>query len=330
MKRLALPVLLVPAVLLVALVPAAQAVRRGPCVPGTKGPKCRVWTGKVMAVADGDTVNARIWENGHWSERRDIRLLSLQAMELTDYSRAHGRKGECHAVAAAERLEFLLQGRRVKHRKIRIAAFRASSRTAGRRGRLRRGIAYKSGGHWHDVGAVLMREGHALWDPNGKEWAWNRRYAKLAGRAARDGRGIWDTDSCGAGPRASTPIALGVNWDARHSDGSNVNGEWVRIWNGDPVQPLSLHRWWVRDSALRRYRLPATAVVPPRRSIRVHVGQGNDTATELFWGLSEPIFENLKRGRRAIGDGAYLFDPQGDMRAWQIYPCHAGCAGPVL
>ncbi len=255
--RLALPLLLALAALGSFAVPA-DAVRRGSCIPGKKRPKCLVWTGKVMAVADGDTVNVRVWEGGHWSVRKDIRLLALQAMELTDYSRKHGRKGECHSVAAAERLEFLLQGRRVKRRKIRIASFRASSRTAGRRGRLRRGIAFKSGGHWHDVGAMLMKEGHALWDPNGKEWAWNRRYGKLAARAASQRVGLWDTDYCGSGPREGAPLGVGVRWDAPHNDGRHVNGEWVRIRNHDPVNPLSLHRWWVRDSALRRFRLPST------------------------------------------------------------------------
>ena len=328
-RHLALPLLLAVAAFVGPFAGTADAVRRGSCIPGKKRPKCLVWTGKVMAVADGDTVNVRIWEGGHWSVRRDIRLLGLQAMELTDYSRKHGRrKGECHAVAAARRLEYLLQGPRVKRRKIRIASFRASSRTAGRRGRLRRGIAYKSGGHWHDVGATLMREGHALWDPNGKEWAWNRRYAKLVSRAALARRGIWDTDYCSSGPQEGAPLKLKVRWDAPHNDAFHVNGEWISIRNRDPVNPLSLHRWWVRDSALRRFRLPSTAVVPPGRAIRVRVGKGSDNARNFYWGQSDPVFENAKRGRRGIGDGAYLFDPQGDMRAWRMYPCRPGCGGP--
>ena len=92
--------------------PAAEA-RRGPCIPGIKRPTCYVWTGKVMQVADGDTVNVRIRQNGQWSERRDVRLTGVQAMELTSYSRVgRGRRGACHARAAAERLERLLKGPR--------------------------------------------------------------------------------------------------------------------------------------------------------------------------------------------------------------------------
>jgi hypothetical protein len=299
-------------------------------MPGFKTPKCRVWTAKAMAVADGDTVNVRIRQNGRWGPRQDVRLLGLQAMELTDYSRTHGRRGECHAVKAAQRLEFLLQGRRIKRRKIRLAAFSASSRTAGRRGRLRRGVAFRRAGRWHDVGAVLMREGHALWDPNGKEWAWNRRYGKLAARAARDGRHIWNTDACGHGPAASAALRVKVKWDAEGNDGQNVNGEWIRIRNRDAANAVSLAHWWVRDSAHRRFRFPAGTAVPAGGSIRVRVGNGTSDAATFFWGQLEPVFANIKRGRRGIGDGAYLFDPQGDMRAWRMYPCRPGCAGPGL
>ena len=30
-----------------------------------------------------------------------------------------------------------------------------------------------------------------------------------------------------------------------------------------------------------------------------------------------------------MGDGAYLFDPQGDLRASQIYPCLVACSDPL-
>ena len=60
----------------------------------------------------------------------------------------------------------------------------------------------------------------------------------------------------------------------------------------------------------------------------MRVGKGSNNALNFFWGQSEPVFENVKRGRRGVGDGAYLFDPQGDLRAWRMYPCRPGCGGP--
>jgi endonuclease YncB( thermonuclease family) len=316
------------------LAPAAEA-KRGPCIPGQKKPTCRIWKAKVFTVADGDTFNAKIWERGRWSTRKDIRLLGVQAMELSDYSRAHGRKGDCHAVEAAERLEFLLQGARVKRRIVRLAAFRKSSKTAGARGRLRRGVAYKQGGRWLDAGTTLITEGHGLWDPNRKEWAWNNRLSTLAAEAAHKGVGIWDTDACGAGPQDEVPLEVKVKWDASGRDGQNVNGEWVRIANNDPVNEMSLQGWTLRDAYLRfyefprKYEFPEGAVIPPGGSIQVHVGKGKDSPTDLFWGEPDPIFENVEGGARGVGDGGYLFDPQGDLRAYQQYPCRMMCHDPA-
>ena len=328
-RRLALPLLLVASTLLVGLPAPAADAARGPCLPGLKKPTCRIWTGKVLAVADGDTIHAKVRLRSGWSPRTKIRLLGLQAMELSDYSRARGRRGECHAVGAAERLEFLLQGRRVKRRKIRVAARHPGSTTQGPRRRLRRGVAFRQGGRWRDAGAVLVREGLAIWSPNRREWAWNRRYAKLAAQAALDGRRIWDTDACRPGPHQALPIQLKVKWDAAGTDPRNPNGEFVRITNLDPLNPLPLGRWWLRDSFLRRYTFRASTMVPAGGSIRLRVGKGRSDGSTIYWGKRDPVFENVIGGRRAIGDGAYLFDPHGDLRAWQVYPCRIGCADPL-
>ena len=329
--RRGLPLLLLACTLAVS---APAEAKLGPCIPGQKKPTCHIWKAKVFTTADGDTFNAKIREGGHWTARKNIRLLGVQAMELTDYSRAHGRKGKCHGVEAAERLEFLLQGPKVKRKIVRLAAFRKSSKTAGARGRLRRGVAYKQGGRWHDAATTLMREGLGLWDPNGQEWAWNNRLSKIAAKAARKGVGLWDPDSCGAGPSPKATFSMKVKWDADGRDGHNVNGEWVRIRNTS-ADTVSLRGWSMRDAYLRQYDFPNTfnfprgAVLGPGEALRVHVGKGGDNATDLFWGEPDPIFENVKGGKRGVGDGAYLFDPQGDLRAYAQYPCELGCGEPL-
>jgi hypothetical protein len=146
----------------------------------------------------------------------------------------------------------------------------------------------------------------------------------LSQLAARDGVRIWDTDACRRGPRQSSPLTVRIKWDANGSDGAHPNGEWIRIKNWDPVHAVGLRGWWVRDSALRRYRFGSGAVIPPNKSIRVRVGPGRNGRRTFHWGLSDPIFENAKR-RHGIGDGAYLFDRHGDLRAWRIYPCRVAC-----
>ena len=52
----------------------------------------------------------------------------------------------------------------------------------------------------------------------------------------------------------------------------------------------------------------------------MHVGKGMATATHKYWGLAAPVFANPTFDTEAIGDGGYLFDPRGDLRAWNLYP----------
>ena len=119
-----------------------------------------------------------------------------------------------------------------------------------------------------------------------------------------------------------------ANADADGNDEAFLNGEWIRVRNLDPVNEVHLGGWWVRDSALRRYVFPDWATLPPGESLTVYVGGGTDTWTEFFWDQRKPIFENPTGGERAMGDGAYLFDPHGDLRAHMTYPCRTNCTDP--
>jgi hypothetical protein len=216
----------------------------------------------------------------------------------------------------------------IRKKKVRLAALKLGSTTGGR-GRLRRHISVKSRGRWIDVGAVLLREGLALWFPNANEWAWNRTYSQLAAEAAQKGIGIWDTASCGAGPSQASGLEMKVKWDANGTDNKNISGEWARITNNDPFNAISLRGWWFRDSHLPRYNFPNAASIPAGGSVQVRPGGARSTRTDFYWDVGEPIFENASGDKRAMGDGGYLFDPQGDLRAWVQYPCPVGCADPV-
>ena len=300
-----------------ALLPAAAAAapRKAPCVPGQSQPRCLVWSGKVIHVDDGDTFDIDIRGDGT-SRPKAVRLTGVNAQELTRYANEHRRRrGECHALEAVARSERLIDGRRV-----RVSAIRASSRS-GRR--LRRSVAFRRGGRWQDLGSVLVREGHALWLPGHPERAWNRTYSVLAGRAAAAGRGLYDSDHCGAGPVPNARLRVWANWDAEGADGRNVNGEWITIKNLDPENTVPLGGWRVRDSDLRSYTFPPSAFVRFGGTVTVYMGEGRASDTSFFWGLSRPPFENA-------GDGAYLFDPQGDIRAMMLYPCRVNCSDPLI
>jgi hypothetical protein len=205
---------------------------------------------------------------------------------------------------------------------VRLAAQDPASHSGDR---LRRSVQVLIAGQWEDVGRILLSEGHALWLPNGGEWAWNRTYSVLAQQAAHAGVGLWNTEYCGGGPPAA--LRLWVNWNAEGNDGANPSGEWVRIKNLDTTAPVALGGWWLRDSSLRRFAFPPETVIAPGATVTVRVGAAS--GRDLGWNLSAPLFDNATADERAIGDGAYLFDPDGDLRAWMTYPCRDACADPA-
>ena len=313
---------------LAALPAAAGAASRGPCVPGTPGPTCELWSARTTFVADGDTI--RVHVDGDRSGRiQTIRFTGINAMELHRYSAdPRKRRGDCHGVEATNIVERLIKR---AHGRVRLAAQSAASTTGGR---LRRSVWVRSGGRWVDVSRVLMERGLALWLPNPVEYAHNLEYRRLAQEAAAAHRGLYDPAACGAGPDQDLPIELLVNWDADGNDAQNINGEWVDIRNDGP-RDLPIGGWWFRDSWLEYNRnhipgfeFPGYARVPAGGSIRLHMGCGpNSPATPnvFYWCRPRPVFENAGDPRTQIGDGGYLFDPQGDLRASMIYPCAVAC-----
>jgi endonuclease YncB( thermonuclease family) len=304
--------------------PAIADARRGPCVAGTKAPRCTFTPARVTFVADGDTIRADIARDGT-RRPKTIRITGINAMELHRYSsNPRKRRGECHAVEATALVDRYIRGSR---RRILVAAQRPGSRSNKR---LRRSVWVKVGGRWRDLARLEMEAGLALWLPNGREFAHNEEYHVLAEQAAAAKRGIHDPDACGAGPDQDLPVTLTVNWDADGNDRRNLNGEWADIHNAG-ARPLSLRGWWFRDSWLtydRRlpgYAFPRDASIPAGGTVRVHMGCGRNTATDLHWCQKRDVFENVTTDRRRMGDGGYLFDPQGDLRATMTYPCVFAC-----
>jgi len=295
---------------------ASAQARTGRCLPGGGGPTCHFWTGKAVSVNDGDTVDVDV--DGDGSRRAfPVRFAGVQAMELTRYNSRHPskRRGQCQAVAATNLVERLV---RRSHRRVRLAAQRAGTHFGHRLGRT---IAVRSGGRWIDVGERLMRAGLALWMPDLVETAWNDRYNKAGQEAAARHAGLWNPSACGSGPQQDVPLKLWASWDPPGVDSLDLNGEFIKVQNRSASAPLALGGWWLRDSMLRRFTFPAGTVVPPGATVTLRVGPGASSGLTFHWGLRETIFQN-------IGDGAYLFDPQGDLRASMVYPCVVACADP--
>lgn len=295
------------------------------------GARAGVWHGTVRFVDDGDTLDVDLAGDGTRAPRR-VRIAGIQAMEQSVYA-SRRRAGDCHAVEATRRLEGLV--RRARGR-VRLTAEDPGSTS---RGRLLRTVAVRLHGRWRDVGPTLLREGLALWWPTRAEPGPNRAYGRIAQAAIAARRGIFDPRGCGAGPSAESPLALRVNWDADGDDTANPDGEWVEIRNLDRASAVPLGGWHVRDSGLRRYTFPAHAVIAPGGTVTLHVGSQGDTQptspagtggrSAFEWGLDAPVFENVRRGPDVLGDGAYLFDPLGNVRAAMAYPCLVDCSDPL-
>jgi micrococcal nuclease len=289
--------------------PAAANAATGPCRPDGGGPTCTIWTGKAVFFADGDTLDVDL--AGGPTVR--VRLTGIQAMEMTRYSKYRSRRrGACHAVPAANRLEAIV---RAAGRRVRLLAQDAGSSS---RGRPRRLLQVRRGGRRADVSTLLLREGHVLWDPGHEEWAMNAAHHDAAVQGATSARNLFSHRGCKVGPSAGAPLSLHVNWDADGDDHRNVNGEWVRVANGGAAG-VPIAGWWIRDSAYRHFTFPAGATIPAGGSVTMFVGRGADGGTAFHWGLDVPVFENATGGPTHLGDGAYLFDRDGDVRAWEIY-----------
>src|SRR3954454_12954764 len=293
--------------MLAAAVAAAALASSGhmPCVEGAAQPVCRYQTAKVTFIADGDTIRVRI---PGVRGIKTIRFTGINAMELHRYSKyASRRRGDCHGVAATALVERAIKRSHGAVRLVEQDIHSVSNK------RLRRSVWAKLNGRWRDVSKLEMQAGLALWLPNGQEYAHNAEYHLLAEQARAAQRGLYDPDSCGAGPDQDLPLRLDVNWDADHDDEQNLNGEWVRISNAG-TRPLPLAHWWIRDSWLNYsahripgYAFPASATVPAGGALTVHVGCGTNPASDLYWCQDSAAFENVTHDARHMGDGAYLF-----------------------
>lgn len=316
-----LPIAVLLGVLAAPSVPDGALAATAPCTSDATSPVCRVWTAKVTEVNDGDTIDVDVDGDG----RRHIdhvRFTGVQAMEQTRYSVTPGkRRGQCHALEATSLVEHLM---RLGHHRVRLAAQKPAT---DRVGRLIRSVAVRAGGRWRDVGEAEMARGVTLWMHNSTETAWNRRYNLLGQRAASEHIGLWNTTTCGAGPNQDAQLKVWVLSDPVGDDARDVNAEYMRVQNRGAA-PLALGNWWIRDSGLRRFTFPVGTVLGPGHTITVRSGRGSSAGETFYWGLPGTVFENSVNGSGA-GDGAFLFDPQGDLRSWMNYPCLVACSDPA-
>jgi endonuclease YncB( thermonuclease family) len=302
---------------LVALLVLAFVTALAPAASAGHG-RVHTWRGRVTHIADGDTFDIDLRGDGTTRVYR-VRVAGIQTMEI----------GECHAAPATRSLRRLISGKTVRLRAVDPNSRAVDQKRSGE-ARLLRFVDIRRNGRWVDVGRLQIKRGHALWHPHEVENLHDPAYHRLSVRASRQGRRLWDTESCRPGPYTGQPLKMWVQSDAEGNDLENVNGEWIRLHNASESTTMNLSGWRLRTAAGNiSYTIPRGTSVPPGEALTIHVGQGRDEPLRKFWGRSRPIFPNIVGATSYTGDGAYLFDRHEDLRAWFTYPCVVGCVDPL-
>lgn len=100
--------------------------------------------------------------------------------------------------------------------------------------------------------------------------------------------------------RGSVIIIYFVNYDAEGNDNINLNGEWIEIQNISD-QDVDMTGWKLYDESRHCFDFPYGFVLEAGKSVKIYTGSGENTAFELYWGCSKPVWAN-------DGDCAYLVD----------------------
>jgi len=255
------------------------------------------WSAEDVRVLDGDTFEARIDGSSSFTV---VRVAGLNTNETWVDD---PRDAECLSNEAGDRLRNWIEGATVE--------LRARSASSSSLDRALRHVFVGS----TNVATTMLAEGWGLPLRFQSEPDWALTNAAAAQTAAASGAGIWNPTLCGVGPAASVEFV--TQYDAAGIDTSNPNGEWVQVRNR-AGSPLSLAGWQLRDTGIGRWSFPSGFTLAPNGRVRVHVGAGTNTNSDLYMGNSTSILSN-------IADGMFLHDPNFNIRAFDMWPCDGNC-----
>lgn len=255
------------------------------------------WTGTVERIVDGDTFEVRL-------ESQALETVRVAGINTNETGHAIG----CWADEATDRLATLIDGKQVV-----LKAQDANSTAQGRKIR----HVFING---VNVAEKMLSEGYGV--PLifvNQEPDFANSYLDAFWSAVDAGLRIADPSGCGNGPQQNLDIDMVTIGDADGIDSSNLNGEYVDIINNGG-SPLDLDGWALHDSAVDYFWFPSGTQIGPGSRLRVHVGSGSDTSSDIYMGFGNPIFSPM--------DGAFLLDPDEDLRAFDAWPCSGRCGPP--
>jgi hypothetical protein len=116
---------------------------------------------------------------------------------------------------------------------------------------------------------------------------------------------------CATSETVPTLASSGVNAEIVSVTGAGVlASESVTIQNNGDTKFL-MTGWTLKDSQGSTYTFPQLTLYPGG-TVQVHTGPGTDTAADLYWQRSEPVWES--------GELASLYDTQNIARAFYRIP----------
>ena len=302
-----------------------------------------VWEcGIVYKHEDGDTTHVKTTTN----KLVEVRNIGLQTPEMAKAKPGGGHwPAQCGAQQAYENFMNLMP------EEITIVQLRSITNGAngwGGGSRPTRSV-YKlnnaTGQFDIDVQAEQIKAGWSMWWPTAAEWAHNKEYLDLMNDAKARGVGLWNPNLCGAAIGNAPLIWFNQNAPQIDNDAEPAFGEYVILKN-DTTAPMDLTSWSLRDNSLNFFwdavngtwmqgsnKFGSMILAPGEyRIVYLDNPAGyplSPSESEYFnWSRNAPGAQLTNGSIGAAfssnyinGDGVYLQDANGNMRASMTNPC---------
>lgn len=126
-----------------------------------------------------------------------------------------------------------------------------------------------------------------------------------------DGSSDGDNDDGESQTSDSTLEIVEIHEDAEREERENLNDEYVTFRN-DGDDTLDLSEWVVEDEADHDYTFPSDFTLEAGEEVTLHTGKGEDTDTDLYWGLGNPVWNNG-------GDTVHVYNADGELVTERSY-----------
>ena len=254
------------------------------------------WEATVTNIVDGDTFDVT-WSNGYAPPSGLLNRIRIAGVDTNETS-----TNEPLAQAATARLAELIPVGTV----VTLQAIDEMSSTLDRP--VRHVIV-----NGQNVATTLIEEGLGLAASYDFEPSYRSDYFEASEAAQSASLGLWSLFTPGEGRTPNTSVF--VNFDAGGDDANNLNDEYIVIENTG-TSTLDVSNWSIRSSArlnAATLEIPNGVTITADEMLRVYVGTGTNTSTEVYLNLAEPIFDNT-------GDVVYLRDAGLNIQATQLWP----------